>query len=120
MGNSHIRHLNQPIEMHTIKDHSSYIAAAECFINTTLGKQHSIAIAVRGINNNDRILFDKNFKPNSVIRYGNYRVDVDETGREAILSEGAQRCFNVDQYYGYVAGFPSVVRVGDTVILRKL
>lgn len=107
------------IEMQTFHDHSSIIDANTCFVDATLGRQHSVAMEVRAINNRDRVLYDRCFVTAKVIRHGDYRVEVDCNGREAILSVGAQKCFSPDQYYQHVSHLPSVVRVGDSVLLSK-
>jgi len=50
---------------------------------------------------------------------GPYRVDVDSGGREAILSAGAQKHFNVDQYWQYAKSWPNVVKSGSVVTMIK-
>lgn len=105
--------------MTTFVDHSSIVDANSCFVDTTLGRQHYVAMQVRAINNRDRVLYDRNFVSAKTIRHGEYRIDVDANGREAVLSAGAQKCFTPDQYYQHVAHLPSVVRVGDIILLSK-
>lgn len=93
--------------------------ADRAFVATTLSRQRDIALECRAICNKDRILYDRSFHPARTIMLGQYRVEVDASGREAILSAGAQKHFNVDQYWAYVRGWPNVVKSGSVVTMYK-
>lgn len=90
-----------------------------CFIQSTIDKQVEVAEKVREIDNRDRILFDSHFVTSNYKLYGNFRVEVDRSGREAILSSGAQKCFSIDYYYSFVFDKPSVARVKDVILYLK-
>lgn len=89
------------------------------FVQYTLGKQIELVNIVQQIQNDDYILFDKNFKSVKIEMVGQYRVEVDESGRKAFLSTGAQFAFDCDKYWSYVSETPLVIRRNDVVILRK-
>lgn len=89
------------------------------FVYATLQKQLEIARNIRDVQNADRILFDPSFVTKSIRMINQYRIEVDADGREAILSYGAQRSFNVDKYMSFMVGQPDVIRNGSIVKLGK-
>jgi len=91
----------------------------KAFVQSTIDKQVEIVYKVRDIQNYNYILFDKNFKCHTIDMVGNFRVEVDESGRRAILSTGAQINFNSSLYYPFVKHYPGVVLQNEVVMLCK-
>lgn len=89
------------------------------FVFSTLQKQLEIARAVRDHQNLDRVLFDPSFVCVNVRMVDKYRVEIDAKGREAILSYGAQQCFNVEKYMSFMVGQKDVSQNGSCVILGR-
>lgn len=89
------------------------------FVFATLQKQLEIARNVRDMQNSDYILFDPNFVCNTTKMVGKFRVEVDKDGREAILSYGAQKSFNVEKYMNFMVGQKDVTRSGSVVTLGR-
>jgi hypothetical protein len=90
------------------------------FAQTSISTQLDIANRVRQMQNRDYVLFDKDFHRVSVVRVGNYRVEVDTFGRQGILCRAAQDRFTCKEYLYYLQRDPimsDVKVIGDKVFL---
>lgn len=89
------------------------------FVRFTLIKQLEVAKKARDIDNRERILFDVTFEAISTRMVGQYRIDVDAQGREAILSAGAQATFTADIYLQYAPSDYDIIRRANVIFLQR-
>lgn len=91
------------------------------FARCSISAQIDIAVKVRDIQNDTYILFDRSFETVRTVRVGDFRVQVDDVDRRAVLSVAAQSAFS---FYDYLYFAQDIARdliytVGRVVFLRR-
>lgn len=81
-------------------------AKLHAFAQSCINVQLDIAHRVRRLQNADYVLFDANYHRTSVIRIGNYRVDVDAFNRKAVMCRAANESFTFEDYHYFIKQHP--------------
>lgn len=76
------------------------------FAQSCINVQLDIANRVRRLQNADYVLFDANYHRTSVVRIGNYRVEVDAYNRKAVMCRAANESFTFDDYHYFIKQNP--------------
>lgn len=87
------------------------------FAHQSIQAQIDIACKVRDLQNDTYILFDSSFVTDHTTRVGDFRVQVDSSGRKAVLSMAAQSQFTLMDYLYFAQQIaPAQIYVVDSIV----